>query len=37
MKILDISAVLSALVPLQCSLVLTASLTIFPGITGHNV
>lgn len=37
MKVLDISAVLNALVPLLCSLVLTASLTVFPGIMGHNV
>lgn len=36
MKILDISAVLNALVPFQCSLVFTR-LTIFPGIMGCNV
>lgn len=37
MKILDISAVLNALVTFQCSLVLTARFTIFPGIMGCNV
>lgn len=37
MKILNISAVLNALVPFQCSLVLKARFTIFPGIMGHNV
>lgn len=37
MKILDISAVLNSLVPFQCSLVLTASLTIFPEFMEHNV